>query len=596
MQNLLSSLPSQNDIEIVLKKVKRVSLMVYQCKFKARSSPQPKVFGENTHLINLLEPESHPVLLARKMILLAAALQYFPPSEPIPGLSESHRCIMDRLVESATKMVTTNDAFLGTMESLECIIYEGFYHVDAGNIRRAWIVFRRAIMAAQLMGLHRSDNHPVKTLEPDYTLEPQMIWLTIVQMESTLSVLLGLPSSNVAPSITRLAQVNDSISEDDIPILQIRVLSGIIERNGLAIFSQEALDMTRDIDQQMIKIAERLPASFWRPIVYTGFKIDSEEALWESKRGWEHMCHYNLLSQLHLPYMLCPSIESGADYSRIACVGASREVLTRLIAFRAFNPITACCRMGDFMALIAGMTLMLAHIVSHCHKEVDHNIFIHQRRGDRALVEQALECMQCLSSLNEDVQAAKCAFLLERLLLVEKDAAQGQCYRAHKIQWTNGDHKDERNVLFISVPYVGTIRIARDKGILRLPQNQGQGLPEGITIGGIGRVQLHSPKPPSPPSHDPFSNGPICNGTLEVMDAPSRVLEAANAHSAQDSFFDCSTSQQDLFPDAAANLDDWILQGVDTAFFDNLMKGYDLQSANDGADGNWAFDTPNSLI
>jgi hypothetical protein len=32
---------------------------------------------------------------------------------------------------------------------------QGVYHLNAGNLRRSWLCFRRATNIAQLMGLHR---------------------------------------------------------------------------------------------------------------------------------------------------------------------------------------------------------------------------------------------------------------------------------------------------------------------------------------------------------------------------------------------------------------------------------------------------------
>lgn len=528
-----------------------------------------------------MNPEAHPVLLARQMLFFAAALQYFSPSEEIPGLTEPHRVIMERLAESAISLVTTNDVLLGTMECLECIILEGFYHIDGGNVRRSWIVFRRAIMAAQIMGLQRPDHFPVKYISPQNNLDPQAVWLSIVHLDCLLSLLLGLPSSNVAPSFTICLPIGESLTENELPCHQMRVLARILERNELGV-SESAFDMTREIDLQLVKIAESLPATFWRPVNFTGIERDSMEAFWESRRSWDHMSHYTLLNQLHLPYMLCPGTDRKNEYSRITCINASREVLIRVISFRTFNPITACCRMGDFLALIAGMTLMLAHIVCHCNEETE-NLLIHQRIGDRTTVEQALECMESISKLSEDVLSGKCATLLKHLLLVESDAAQGQSYRAHKVQWTNGDHEDECNVLLITVPYVGTIRIARD-GIrpmldLEISSQREQSLLEGVTIGGIGSVHVRIPKSPYSTTEDLLpelasrTNITASTPSLSVQPSDATLDLSTTSQLPHTQLGDASTQQDVLYPDVAAGLDDWVFQGVDTAFFDNLMRG-----------------------
>lgn len=111
---------------------------------------------------NLLYPHAHPVLLGRQMLLFAAALQYLSPNEVIPGLTKHHYLIMEEIEESAITMVTTNDALLGTLEGLENITLEGRYHADSGNIRRAWIAMRRAVTAAQLLGLRQPGHYRFK--------------------------------------------------------------------------------------------------------------------------------------------------------------------------------------------------------------------------------------------------------------------------------------------------------------------------------------------------------------------------------------------------------------------------------------------------
>ena len=113
--------------------------------------------------------------------------------------------------------------------------------------------------------------------------------------------------------------------------------------------------MTTQIDKDIVKVSEQMPPSFWQPPALDGIEKDSPVALRESKRAFDHMCYYILIIELHLPHMLCPTHASQRMYSKIACVNASREILLREIALRSLNPISACCRMSDFLALIAGM-------------------------------------------------------------------------------------------------------------------------------------------------------------------------------------------------------------------------------------------------
>ncbi|RDW68862.1 putative Zn(II)2Cys6 transcription factor [Aspergillus mulundensis] len=543
---LLQALPCPEDIELLLGKT---------------SSPT-EMLREQISIPSLLHPESHPVLLGRQMLLFAAALQHVSPTATIPGLTEHHRMIMERLAETTIRTVTTNDELLGTLEGLENIILEAFYHIDSGNIRRAWITMRRAVMAAQLMGLHHPGQYRFKLISDRNGLDPAIMWACIVSMERAMSLLLGLPTStgDVTPEVRN--------THDNIHTLVVHMTSRILHRNQLDASQQSTRDLTKEIDLELIQLTEQLPSSFWRPPALAGLEMDSAEAFWEARRATDHMCYYMLLSQLHLPYVLCPSHTPHVIYSRLSCLTASREILARQIAIRTFNPITAWSRMGDFLALTAGMTLMLIHIVSHGHKDVDNgSLLIHERLRDRARVEQALDCMKSMSELHEDVLAAKCAVMLKDLLAIEAAAAQGR--RACSAD------KDDRAELSIQVPHLGMVRIAPG-GITFMPHSKiGHNLHPtegaGVTIGGIGSIRVQGLS--SPPSSEHHTNNCNSGATCDIpaIHVPTTVIGPQSVDELPPT--DYSLPEDRMFPDAAAGMDDWVFQGFDTAFFDTLTRG-----------------------
>lgn len=123
--------------------------------FRNQLNREGQDLQDEVKLAEMRSPRTHPVLLAKQMLLFSLTLLHLPPHEHISGLSEHYPVIMERLADAAINLVTTCEELLGTMESLECILLEEFYHLDNGNIRRAWIAFRRAMAAAQLMGIHR---------------------------------------------------------------------------------------------------------------------------------------------------------------------------------------------------------------------------------------------------------------------------------------------------------------------------------------------------------------------------------------------------------------------------------------------------------
>ncbi|KAJ5512622.1 hypothetical protein N7463_002174 [Penicillium fimorum] len=574
-QALRSSLPPQKDIGILVENLSSMSIFSYQSSFKLCNSWPSGMAKGQIPVANLLYSESHPVLLARQMLLFAVGLQHLSPTKAILGLTKHHRAIMEQLAESAIKLVNMDDVLLGTLEGLENLILEAFYHIDGGNIRRSWITMRRAVMTAQLLGLHRPGHYRFKIVSQQTGLDPAIMWPCVVFTEQFLCLLLDLPTSTSGTNFTISRATSTFVEGGNLPVLIPGVVRKIIERNQMQV-PQEALDMTQEIDQELLRVTEQWPPVFWQPLQFAGLEVNSADAFREIRRAWDHIFYYSLINQLHLPYMLDQRYASQRVYSRIACASASREILIRQIAIRTFNTITAGCRMSDFVALIAGMTLMLAHILSHCNKGTE-NLLIHHRVGDRATVKRALECMESTFELHEDVLTAKCADLLKNLLDIEAGSAKRN---------SDDGQENDQNVLIVKVPYVGAIRIARD-GISMMPidTEQEQVSHENVTIGGFGSIHVGTPRDSDHHTDvvtsDASTPRPIAQ---EVRPSSARKHGGQAAHGNSGDVF---ALPEETFPDASAGMEEWLFQGLDTAFFDVLISGAGEQPLN-GTEG-WNF-------
>jgi hypothetical protein len=455
---------------------------------------------------------------------------------------------------------------------------------------------------AQLMGIHRPGGPRVETINSTTIIDPQFLWDRILHMDRFLSLMLALPQGSSDGNIGLDDAVTVAEPDNQIERLHTVIMARILERNQLG-RSPRAFAMTQDIDAELLKAAAIVPKKLWRPPNFAGLREDSMERFEENMRVKDQMFHYSLLNQLHLPYLFCPNgSERKNEYSRITCVSASREILTRFIAFRIYNPVPACCRIADFLALVGGMTLIFAHLHSYCDKERD-NLLAHQRLGDRATVEEALKNMEVVSKLNEDMLAAKCAKLLQHLLHIEEDAARGQKYSAEKVHMQDGYHEDNHNALLIAVPYFGTIRIAHE-GIssMHATQRQSQhkqefGMP--ITVGGIGSVRVANSiltqdshqsgiEPTSRDGHTDHSDRTYPSHPQRTQPQTEELRDLVDNNETPSALVeDDSLHQQDLYPGLAAGMDDWVFQGVDTAFFDNLMRGSNSQIGNESEIADW---------
>jgi len=115
--------------------------------------------------------------------------------------------------------------------------------------------------------------------------------------------------------------------------------SRVLERNE-SDPSTHDFALTQDLDMELRRAARSLPSKWWLMPNLASSETDPSNMYWNRGRLTAQLLHYNLLNQLHLPFMLRCSAERKYDYSRVTCVNASREVLSRfivrLISFRLY--------------------------------------------------------------------------------------------------------------------------------------------------------------------------------------------------------------------------------------------------------------------
>jgi hypothetical protein len=99
-EDLLLSLPSTTDIRILLRNTKNNSVFCSQNHTRNHCASDES-HEETVSTKDLLNPEHHPVLLARQTLQLATSLQHISPRTVLPGLSTSHQDIVQGLAESA---------------------------------------------------------------------------------------------------------------------------------------------------------------------------------------------------------------------------------------------------------------------------------------------------------------------------------------------------------------------------------------------------------------------------------------------------------------------------------------------------------------
>ncbi|KAL8727817.1 MAG: hypothetical protein Q9166_005809 [cf. Caloplaca sp. 2 TL-2023] len=589
------------DAKILLRESSRPSFYTDAINTQPHSRLTQETLTAPCSIAELPGPDTHPVILAKCMLMFAITLQS-PCGEKILGLSEPQSVLMRRLMTAATTWVTTKEEMQGTVESLICIILEGVFEINCGNLRRAWVVYRRAMTVAQLMGLHRCPVPPLKRIDPELDAQPEFIWFRIVYIDRYISLLLGLPQGTSDESMGAMSVLRHEPPLGKFERLLTVIASHVLKRNESA-FATSEITTTQSIDSELLRVSKSMPASFWRPANFHKLTPGSPDTLLETVRLAAQVYYYGLLIQLHLPYILRVGDNTEHEYSKITCLNASREIITRFIAHRSFNPMSSCSRPVDFFALLASMTLLLAHLDTHHHHREATNLLAHQRLSDRAMLDQALERMDVISNFNKDVITEKSAILIRRLLDIEADAAEGSSYTARSVGGDDDVHvgKKEGEELRLHIPYLGVIKIARQGPISRETW-----LGNGPSRPRPTPSQIQTPqREPLTTSYDTFASPHYASATEEQslsnlygMAQGSTFSEDLPPSSEQpnaqpqgpgyeQSMLQCLSSGHDDIalqphaglPPIAAGIDDWAFQGVDTAFFDSLMRGTACEDA-----------------
>jgi len=472
---LYNSLPSSQDLEIIA----RPGVVVKDCFNEFLTLPYPTAEGNTQRehdLTKLPSPGAHPVLIARHLLYIVNLLQqcFSGPYADDARFSQPVETMIERMSDAATTLVTSQDKLLGNLEGVECVMLESMYHANCGNPRLSWLANRRAMLLAQLLKIHLPDHaSQCVALDRRASADPALMWLRLVYLDRHMCLTLGLP-----PGSNDCSMASDDLLATDSEIGQIErlhcvVSAGILQRNESEPMMSD-YDVTLDLDKQIQKLARRVPSRWWLPPSFSDTHGSGKATFGSLRRIMVQMFHYNILCQLHLPYMLSQAKEHKHEYSKIVCMSAAREMLTRFIHFTNVKASLPACRTSHFIGLMAATTLLLGLLDGHRSQSADtmdygHQFLGHQYPHDRSLIEQAAEMFKHVGEMAEDSFVFRSYDLLRRLMLIESEAADGHTARADLVtvemhgRTTAGQIPREHlgDALRYDIPYFGIIQIAQ---------------------------------------------------------------------------------------------------------------------------------------
>ncbi|KAH8822029.1 hypothetical protein F5884DRAFT_817262 [Xylogone sp. PMI_703] len=562
---LFTVYPTQQDLDLILSIPVNVAILWHGTVCRPYSAIFSKEVAISSRGILEQPPAgSHPVLIARRLLLLASFLQGIPvcSASMLTGLSSDYRVIMSHLFNTSTRLVTSNDELLSSLEGIECVMIESMYLNNAGNLRRAWLANRKAMVLAQMLGLHTGIHSSGTILEENTRerIDPDYMWFRLVCTDRYLSLMLGLPQGCFGDHFADLTALNRCMAVDCMERMESVAAGLILQRNSV---ERTDLAATLRIDKMLQEAAALMPPQWWLTtpnlIAITGYDA---EGFKEIIRVMSHFTHYHLLVQLHLPYMMLASNKTSYDYNKMTVVNASRAIVALFLSFRDSISTPAYCRGIDFIAFIASTTLCLAHIEARRQHRTG-SIFQslqHQRLADRGLLERTLEVMKTMAQGTHDIVAQKISDVLQPLLAIENNSSRGDSYNICASSDVDkqesqllGDTSDAFHALHIQIPYFGTVKIEHCPTI----------------PGTVETVQ----RPSEEQFWDPYTSH-IDDSSLVVLHGPGHLngdKEGELTSPSRQPGYELSPSYL-LVPGLTAELDNWVLQGVDLALFHNFTQ------------------------
>lgn len=290
---------------------------------------------------------------AKLMLCLALHIQQLPTdleTTHINGLSDESQEHYVMLVES---LLASDEGLGGTLEGLECMNLQSEFYINVGASHKVWLVIRRAINLAQLLGLHRKINADV---DSRFQVCRKAIWTELWLKGRGISLILALPCSTLESQTPELSTNNDMSDLQKMKrfIRDLGIVLGHIgDRDQDP--SNKPYSITLKIEEELEECQSIMSAQWWDFIPGPATPTDAICGMFVAK-----MRFYTVQRLLHLPFLLKASGDRKYEGSRLSASKSSREIITVYNVLRdEERSVFKLCDMVEFQVFAAAMTLVV---------------------------------------------------------------------------------------------------------------------------------------------------------------------------------------------------------------------------------------------
>jgi hypothetical protein len=348
------------------------------------------------HLLERLHSDNVATIV-KILLCLAMAIQQIPFNSNLDqtGLET----LQTQYIAAADAVLSIDEKYSRTLDGLECMMIQAHWYVNLGKPHKAWLIFRRAINTCHLLGINRQTAEAANALPGRW----KGVWSQLWQGDRQSSMLLGLPHAGSSIWSDTVDVHDDTVKKDTREgfWIMLGIIAGhVIERNQNP--KKMTLVAALEIDQELDILRSSSPSDWWRPLPDPGMCSSEVEEIFLGQ-----LLYHNTRKLVHLPLMLRAMTDPRYDFSRVATLESSREMV-RIYQILRDPEISAIsvCNTVDFQVFTAAM-VWVVHLLS------DTNRAGQKIDGDWEIVQDATHIFKRAAEDGRCNVAAQAATLLQ---------------------------------------------------------------------------------------------------------------------------------------------------------------------------------------
>ncbi|KAJ5906358.1 uncharacterized protein N7473_003274 [Penicillium subrubescens] len=348
--------------------------------------------------------------IAKAILYFALSIQQLPP-----GFKTSHLQMDDvdyhvrRYTQVVGTLVLAHEEMSCSTEGLECLLLLGMIHINEGDLKQAWMKFRRALDVARLQGFHKSYEPSVRQSQSPELAFHRRLWLSSVMGDSFCSLILGFETGATQPFGPDYSWDDPFADENANFQRRLCIVSAQLSQRNL-VGLQNSIDEAKSINTAIDGLQNSMPDSWWqRPDLREEQSLNCAQ---EYDRLLSHLWFFQLQILANTAFLFSPEAE--AEQYRDRCLEAAKTTLYRYLGLRLAGTTRLHCRAAEIAAFVASLALILSLSRSTSPQMSDSSKALN---SDVALLDQIIDSLAALGlSSGHEHFALKSAEILTTLL------------------------------------------------------------------------------------------------------------------------------------------------------------------------------------